>query len=293
MKFCLKSVLVLFALVFALGTVPAEDASAQGPIIRRMRERLNGGKPLLPFVPESEPEKSGASKSSKTPTPATKKSGAKKEANAKTPTLAKRPTPASKEGQKNPKIKLESPGGSSSRLSVSDKQREGAKGFGMMLQPVGETFVISKIDQRGNAAEAGLRRGDVIEEIGGAPIQVIEEFEAIAKAMSGGDRVEFSVSRRGNKPEKITVQYGQPDPDEEIDSDDLKIAPRALEPKPTATRRRISDRYEPSVGSGLKSIYEGAGDANKPSSILTPAPAPANRVQSLEELDFPALESGK
>ena len=161
----------------------------------------------------------------------------------------------------------------------------------MELQAQGDDFFIGRIDPRGNAAEAGLRRGDLIEEIGGAPIQVMEEFDAIAKAMRGGDRVEFKVSRRGSKAEKVVVQFGEPAPVEESNEEapnKIDILPRDFDSSATPTRRRLSDRYEP-VGNGLNSIYDGQA---KPSSILEPTPAPkrANRVESLSELDFPALE---
>jgi len=285
MNCCLKSVLVLFTVVFAMGAFSVEDAVGQGPIIRKMRERLNGGKPLLPFVEDieqslkPEPPRKRPTPAAKSPTPATKKDSVRR-----TPTPAKSPTPAVKAPQTNPTIKLQSPSAASSQI-------ESAKGFGMMLQEQGESFVVSNIDPRGNAAAAGLRRGDVIENIGGAPIQVIEEFEAIAKAMKGGDRVEFEVSRRGSKPEKVIVQYGKPEPVKEVESNMIEIAPAELEPAPALTTRQVRDRYEPAVGSGLNSVYD---SSDKPSSVFTPTPVPpANKVESLDDLDFPALDGGK
>ena len=290
----LKSILVLFTIVFAMGAFPVEDASAQGPIIRRMREKLNGGKPLLPFVEDieeslrPEPPRTRPAPATNSPTPATKKSSSQRTPTPATrPTPAKQPTPASRPPQENPTIKLRSPG----QPSGASAQDESSKGFGMVLQKVGETFVVGNVDPRGNAAAAGVRQGDVIENIGGAPIEVIEEFEAIAKAMRGGDRVEFEVSRRGRKPEKVIVQYGQPDPVEEKEANKIEIAPLELEPSPTPTRRQLTDRYEPSVGSGLKSVYD---SSEKPSSVFSPTPVPpTNRVESLGDLDFPALDGGK
>jgi len=155
----------------------------------------------------------------------------------------------------------------------------------MVIAKAGESFVVSQIDSRGNAASAGIRRGDGVLAIGGAKLLAIEEFDGIADAMSGGDRVEFEIARRGSKPEKVLVQYGQPEEiDEQEEAAKFDIAP-SLEPLPT--KRVLSDRYEPS---GLTSVYDGA---EKPSSVLTPSPAPSNRVESLGELDFPALDGGK
>ena len=311
MKSWSKSILVASAVFFGLGAFPTEEASAQGPIIRKMRERLNNGKALLPFVEGMESASRDAAKreaerraeasarnrltpatktparASKTPTRAsgsgTKAPTPASGSGTKAPTPARQqPTPASKAEQK-PTIKLQSPG--------TNPQAIASKGFGMELQAQGDDFFIGRIDPRGNAAEAGLRRGDLIEEIGGAPIQVMEEFDAIAKAMRGGDRVEFKVSRRGSKAEKVVVQFGEPAPVEESNEEALNkidILPRDFDSSATPTRRRLSDRYEP-VGNGLNSIYDGQA---KPSSILEPTPAPkrANRVESLSELDFPALE---
>lgn len=298
-----KSVFVLSAVFVSLGTLPVEEAAAQGPIIRKMRERLNGGRALLPFVdgveeatreamnrarasvrpspPPRRPTPAANTRSSgsgtKTPTPATRQ-----------PTLAKpEPTLANSKAKKNPTIKLQSPG----QVPEVGKQTASSKGFGMELRQVKESFYVGQIDPRGNAAQAGLRSGDLIEEIGGAPVKVVEEFEAIAKAMRGGDRVEFKVSRRGSRPAKIVVQYGQPAPVEADEkANPIDVAPLELDPLPTV-KRTTRDRYEPSVGSGLRSVYDGM---EKPSSVLTPTPAPrANSVQSLGELDFPALDGGR
>ena len=117
----------------------------------------------------------------------------------------------------------------------------------------------------------------------------IEEFEAIADAMGGGDRVEFSVSRRGSKPETVAVQFGEPEPvDEEEESAKFNVAP--AKKSGSVTKRSFTDRYEPPVGSGLKSVYE---DSAKPSSVLKPSPAPTPAGIRPLELDLPALDGGK
>jgi len=305
MKFGLKTALILSSILIVLGSVPAE-ASAQGPIVRGLRNRFNDGKPLIPFVgdmeeafrPQSQPPNrlSPAAQAAKDKARAPNPAGRAPTPASRVPTPATRPTPgrtptpAGKNSQqKYPPIKLESR--DDKREPVS--QDQAAAGFGMAIQKSGELFFVSQIDPRGNAAAAGLRRGDVIENIGGAPIKVVEEYAAIAKAMRGGDRVEFEVSRRGSKPEKVIVQFGKAKPVEQPEEpNQIEVAP-SYEPTPAApTKRTITDRYEPKTRSGLRSIYD-SGD-NKPSSILspTPAPTPANRVESLE-LDLPALDGGR
>lgn len=302
MKIALKAALVLFAGLMVLGAFPVEEASAQGPIIRGLRNRLNDGKPLIPFVADMEesfkpqpPNRlSPAAKAAKQPTPAKTNKAAERPA-SRTPTPATRPernpTPATREPkQKYPPIKLQSSGDETQQKMPS--QKLAAAGFGMAIQQSGDSFFVGQIDPRGNAAAAGLRAGDLIENVGGAPIKVIDEYEAIGKAMRGGDRVEFEVSRRGSKPEKVFVQFGQPEPTKESEEPNkIEIAP-TYEPTPAApTSRTITDQYKPQSGSGLRSIYD---KPDKPSSILapTPAPTPANRVESLE-LDLPALDGGR
>jgi len=100
------------------------------------------------------------------------------------------------------------------------------------------------------------------------------------------------VSRRGSKPAKVNVQFGEIPPADESNEDEapnrIEVRP-ALDPSPAV---RPLPRYEPEIGSGLKSVYEGS---NKPSSVFEPTPAKKpqpNRVKSLEELDFPALGEG-
>jgi hypothetical protein len=230
---------------------------------------------LIPFMGDLEAEAkefSSKLKPARKPTPATKKPtpGAKK------PTPAQKPTPATGNkasgSKKFPPIKLQTPGTVAAR-----KNSQGMSDFGLVLKNVGDSFVVSQIANGGNAAQAGIRRGDVVTAIGGAELLAIEEFGAIEDAMTGGDRVEFEVSRRGGKPEKLMVQYGQPtDPSDE----DLELAPAI---KPSGSTSRNSN----SAGTGLRSVFEGA---QKPSSILKPTPA--NRVEPLE-LDLPALGGGK
>ncbi len=289
MKPCLKLVLILFSVVFAVGSFPMDEAAAQGPIIRRMREKLNRGKPLLPFISESAAPKAKApakqpTLATRNPTPTRKAPTPARKAptQATTPTLAK-PNVVGKGQKKYPSIKLQSNPQAAANATVGNAgvSRE----FGMKIQSSGEAFVVSQVDPRGNAAAAGIQRGDVVTAIGGAKLLAVEEFDAIVEAMGGGDRVEFEISRRGQKAQKMVVQFGQheePEADEEVSK--FEVAPSI-----TSTPEGHSDRYVPSVGSGLKSVYDGS---QKPSSVLTPTPAP-NRVESLEALDFPALDGGR
>ena len=175
------------------------------------------------------------------------------------------------------------------RESIADQPRKvdqslAAKGFGMWVQESRKRFYISQIDPRGNASAAGLQRGDLIVNVGGAPLKVIEEYASIAKAMRGGDRVEFEISRRGSKPKKVALQFGKAPPVKQppVDTRDEKIRT----PVPAAPVVRTRPRYEPDSTSGLRSVYEGSGT---PSSVFEPTPAARIDNQSLE-IDLPSLE---
>ena len=277
MKPRVQTLLILSFAMFAFADAQIEEASAQGPIIRRMRDRLNDGKPLLPFVGDIEKEaKDFASRlkpASKSPSSAKKPTLAKEPTPTKRPTESLTPLARKKESGKFPPIKLQSGG-----AARKDTKSAGMSDFGLLLKKVGEKFIVVRLDPEGNAAESGIRRGDVITAIGGAGLQVIEEFEAIEKAMRGGDQVEFEVSRRGAKPEKVLVRYGA---EAEPDDSEIDLAPEIT---PPSSRERSGSS---ATGSGLKSVFEGA---DKPSAGFKPIP---NRVESLQELDFPALDGGK
>jgi Skp family chaperone for outer membrane proteins len=80
-------------------------------------------------------------------------------------------------------------------------------GFGLMLIVEGQRVVVADVDRQGNAFAAGIRKGDLIEKIGGLEIQTIEEFDQIAGMLKGGDQVEMVFSRRG-KSDSAEVAFG-------------------------------------------------------------------------------------
>jgi serine protease Do len=71
-----------------------------------------------------------------------------------------------------------------------------------------EGVVVSGVDASGPAAEAGLRRGDVVREINRLPIRDIDDYETVTSNLKTDTTVLLLVERRGNnlyvalKPEK-------------------------------------------------------------------------------------------
>ncbi len=84
------------------------------------------------------------------------------------------------------------------------------RGFGMTIQesPDGR-LVVTRVDPNGNAAEAGVRPGDIVVELGGITATSAEEFTEIEKIMSPGDQLEISIRRGLADPRKIMLSWGQ------------------------------------------------------------------------------------
>lgn len=79
--------------------------------------------------------------------------------------------------------------------------------FGLDLTEKGETVSVTYVDAKSNAAQSGLKRGDTIVSLGGAPVMNVQEFSQIAALLAEGDQIELGYSRDG-KEEKTLVQYG-------------------------------------------------------------------------------------
>ena len=144
----------------------------------------------------------------------------------------------------------------------------------MTISKVQDSIVIAEVIPGGNAAEAGLQRGDAILQVGGAKLLSIEEMDAIAKSMSGGDRVEFEFSRRGRKSKEF-VQFGQPAP-LPPPGDAPAIDPAKTSASSNSQRRSIHDN-QPAATSGLQSVFD------------SPSTAPVTGSGKIE-LELPPLQ---
>ena len=90
-------------------------------------------------------------------------------------------------------------------------------GFGMSVKEKGDSVIVSRIVPNGNAAEAGLRTGDQIVELGGLEIQNAQDFDEFAKILGQGDQMEFKIRSRGKK-KTVMVTYGQAPPPSAVES---------------------------------------------------------------------------
>ena len=96
----------------------------------------------------------------------------------------------------------------SNSARTSRDRRDAPVGFGLTLDTRGEQLIVSEVDRSGNAFQAGLRPGDVLEQVGGVPIRGLAEFDEVAGVLKPGDQIEMVYARKG-KSARATVGFGQ------------------------------------------------------------------------------------
>lgn len=94
------------------------------------------------------------------------------------------------------------------------------KGFGFAVKEKDDSIVITKVSDRGNADEAGLRRGDVIVGIGGIEVDSKKAFDEIAEILNPGDTIEIAY-KRGKQTNEVQVGFGDPP---QIDNEEPQTA---------------------------------------------------------------------
>ena len=208
------AIVTLFALGLFLSDMGSQPAWAQ------QRERLIGGGRIMRKIFGIDSPSSQSAKD-KAPKPKSSKTG-------KTPTLAKQPTLA-----KKPKAKPKSDPFTSNRKVANTpadaspipkpatrSNPQATTGFGMLVELRGENLAVRQLAPKGNAAEAGIKRGDIIRSGGGVDFKNVDEFNQIAEILKDGDQLEFEIERRG-KEEKVLIQFGDaPEPPEVAENDE-------------------------------------------------------------------------
>ena len=206
------------------------------------------------------------------PTPAAKPNLAAQ----KGPTPARRPSPQQR-------AQLPQQRAQSSQQAKSDRPtavRSGVEGFGMaVVLDKNENLVVAQVAANGNAAEAGIRRGDVLVEAGGVELTSIEELEQIEKVLGAGDQVELKVARNG-RAAKVMLQHGQAPALEDVDNGN---APTGTASRSQSYQSSGSDRngyredfsFVPPSGdsapSGMRSVVERSAPPVRPASTQKPA----------------------
>ena len=215
-----------FLLVAMIATLVfcGETQAQRGRFFQRLKEDIFGTQSKTPQKPTSKQQQQ-----SRTPTLANQQKQSEKKGatgQQRIPSPASRYQPTQNRSYGN------------SRNTAAAKRFASAtrKGFGLVLDiNRDKELYVTQVDPRGNAAQAGIRRGDVVLEIGGLVATSIEEYEQISKAMNDGDQMEFRIER-GGRTDKMLVTWGQaPDPE------DNEVASQGNTPKSANSR---TNRYE-------------------------------------------------
>ncbi len=82
-------------------------------------------------------------------------------------------------------------------LSVMELTKEGARQLGLHKDERG--VVIVRVEPGSNAEEAGLRKGDVIQEIDRKRVEKLADYNRIISAIRPGDTVLLFLNRSGKK----------------------------------------------------------------------------------------------
>jgi len=174
---------------------------------------------------------------------------------AKTPTLADRP-PSSKKVPA-PATRPSAAPTPATRPIAKFSAKKNTEGFGMVVVPHGDNYVVGRIDQRGNAYEAGIRQGDRVLSTGGAELSSMEQYNDIADLLGNGDQLEFEIARRGEK-KKVVVQFGEAPKEGEFVEDNVS------DQTPTKNNYSFVPQRDETSGTGTHSILSSSSAATAP-----------------------------
>ena len=247
--------IVALTLTVMTGDLVAQGSSGDrmfgnGRFLRRMKNEITGNS-SKPDPKKKSPKKADAK--SKAPTPATRKTNSPTPAArtpnglpANRPSLTNRPTPAKRPGANYRAPQLDGPiikgvvepaTRDKAPADVTRSARKPTFGFGMLLETRRDQLVVTQLDPKGNAVEAGIKRGDIVVEAGGIEMETMQEFNDVTDVLQEGDQIEFVLLRKGKK-EKMLIMHGKA-------ADATGSEDEAIEPADSSALRTPSTRkYE-------------------------------------------------
>ena len=117
--------------------------------------------------------------------------------------------------------------------------------MGMEIQvDKNDRFLVVRVDPRGNAAKAGVQRGDIVVKVGGSDLKTKEELTEIIKVLDEGDQMEFQLSRKGQIKE-VLIQFGE-----------APIVPAGQELIADSTPSPTAEFQQNSIGQPLTGRYD-------------------------------------
>lgn len=138
----------------------------------------------------------------------------------------------------------------------------------MLLELRAKKLVVTQLNPRGNAHEAGIRKGDVVIDAGGMELGSLDEFNEVADILGQGDQLEFEITRRGKK-EKVLIQFGTaPKEGEIVKAKPAKANDYSFVPETDETSR-----------SGMRSVVEPPQQSKKNRIKPQPVPQPIRTSQ--------------
>lgn len=209
----------------------------RGGFLRRLREDLRNEEEAR-AAKEKEREKAAANRQNREPTPAQRPNSGEANGGVATDRLSdgsgRLPhsnAPGFRLSDSGvlplPGSPLRAPDEAAERLPAPPRQ-----GFGLVLADRDENLFVQTVEPGGNAAEAGLRRGDQVVQLGGIEVHSIAEFDEITGIMKPGDQIDLVFSREGEKS-TIQLQSGSPPPlSDESEGPPLVAGPEPDSPAP-------------------------------------------------------------
>lgn len=214
--------------------VGQNQSSRRGRFLQRLRDDIFGNTPT--------PQKQNP-QASRAPTPIGTGASSKETAPSREPGK-NYGQPGNRPNQQRPTAKRSGPAkrGFGFTVAMNDKEK----------------LYVSQVAPGSNAAEAGIRRGDRVQEIGGIEANSVQEFDEIAKIMQAGDQMEFKILR-GGRDQKLNVQYGEaPAPDKnQLSSNSADVRKNAGQNK----------RYDFAPPRDAESVLDSPIPQNQPRSI--------------------------
>ena len=216
----MKSSSLKFLIAFACTSIALQSISMQST---EAQEKMFGNGRFLKrvfgdLIPQSKPDP--RPNLSATPKPGQQPTLAKRPSQSATPTLANqqtRPRTATpRTAQPARSVDNRSTTNRLPKSRVADAEtkmptRSSAKatlGFGMMVRMRGEKLYVDQLNPKGNAATAGVRRGDLLISGGGVDFESLADFNGIAEVLEDGDQLEFKV-KRGSGEKEMLIAYGK------------------------------------------------------------------------------------
>ncbi len=179
-----------------------QHRSAQPPITQRSKQSFQ----QKPNQPQQQPSARQASQPNRNQANDSRTAGARNSNRNASPDPTR---PSATNPAKFASHRIPAPAVNNSKSDVVANTEPKAVGMGMEIQvDKNDRFLVVQVDPRGNAAKAGVQRGDMVVKIGGSELKTKEELTEIIKVLGEGDQMEFQLSRKGQIKE-VLIQFGE------------------------------------------------------------------------------------